>query len=87
MYPSLLQSWPLYRYADKTAVVFQDQRLTYRQIDARINRLSHALLSLGLHTGNKVGILLNSSLESVEVISGIPRAGLAVIPLNHRHSP
>ncbi len=86
MYPSLIQSWPLHRYADKTAVVFQNQRLTYRQVDARINRLSHGLLSLGLHPGHKVGILLNNSLESVEGIFGIPRAGLAVVALNARHS-
>jgi long-chain acyl-CoA synthetase len=87
MYPSLLHSWPLHRYADKTAVVFEDQRLTYRRIDARINRLSHGILSLGLRPGNKMGILLNNSLESVETLFGIPRAGLAVVPLNARHSP
>ena len=86
MNPGILQMWPLHRYADRTAIVFQQERLTFRQIDARVNRLSNGLLALGMTTGQKVAILLNNSIESVDCLSGIPRAGLATVALNARHA-
>jgi acyl-CoA synthetase (AMP-forming)/AMP-acid ligase II len=55
-------------------------------MDVRINRLSHGLLALGMTTGHKVAVLLNNCLESAMSLLGIPRAGLAYISLNARHS-
>ena len=86
MKPGLLFMWPLSRYGDRTAVVFKDTRLTFRQMDSRINRMSNGLLSLGLHTGHKVAVLLNNGLECAAGLFGIPRAGLTYIALNARHS-
>jgi long-chain acyl-CoA synthetase len=87
MKPGILFMWPVTRYRDRTAIVFKDTRLTFSQMDVRINRLSHGLLSLGLTTGHKVGVLLNNGLESATSILAIPRAGLTYISLNARHSP
>lgn len=86
MKPGLLFMWPLTRYKDRTAIVFKDTRLSFSQMDARINRLSHGLLSLGLTKGNKVAVLMNNSLESATSLFAIPRAGLAYVSLNNRHS-
>ncbi|MFH1758651.1 MAG: long-chain-fatty-acid--CoA ligase [Pseudomonadota bacterium] len=86
MRPGLLYMWPLTRYGDRTAIVFKDERLTFAQMDARINRLAHGLLSLGLATGHKVAMLMNNSLESATAIFAIPRAGLVYVSLNARHS-
>jgi acyl-CoA synthetase (AMP-forming)/AMP-acid ligase II len=55
-------------------------------MDARVNRLSHGLLSLGLTKGDKVAVLLNNSLESATSIFAIPRAGMTYVSLNARHS-
>jgi len=85
--PGVLYTWPLTRYRDRTAVVFGETRLTFGQMDGRINRLSHGLLSLGLRTGHKVAVLLNNGLEAAASIFAIPRAGLAYVALNARHSP
>ncbi len=87
MRPGLFFIWPVSRYADQTAVVFKDIRLSYSQMDKRVNRLSHGLLSLNLASGNKVAVLLNNSLESAICLLSIPRAGLTYIALNARHSP
>ena len=86
MRPGILFLWPVTRYKDRTAIVFGDIRLTFAEMDARINRLSHGLFSLGLTTGHKVGVLLNNSLESATSLLAIPRAGLTYISLNARHS-
>ncbi|UCG07239.1 MAG: AMP-binding protein [Desulfobacterales bacterium] len=87
MRPGLLFIWPVSRYADQTAVVFKNIRLSYSQMDKRVNRLSHGLLSLNLASGKKVAVLLNNSLESAICLLSIPRAGLTYIALNARHSP
>jgi len=86
MKPGILFMWPVTRFRDRTAIVFKDTRLTFSQMDVRINRLSHGLLSLGLTTGHKVGVLLNNGLESATSILAIPRSGLTYISLNARHS-
>ncbi|MGD8524405.1 MAG: AMP-binding protein, partial [Desulfobacterales bacterium] len=77
---------PVSRYAEQTAVVFKDIRLSFSQVDKRVNRLSHGLLSLGLASGHKVAVLLNNSVESAICLLSIPRAGLTYIALNSRHS-
>ena len=87
MRPGRYFLWPLTRYRNRTAVIFNDQRLTFEEMDACINRLSHGLLSLGLTTGHKVAILADNSIEAAAAIFAIPRAGLTYVTLNARHSP
>jgi acyl-CoA synthetase (AMP-forming)/AMP-acid ligase II len=87
MKPGFLFTWPLTRYKDHTAIVFKDKRLTFSQMDAAINRLSNGLLALGLSKGSKVAALMNNSVESATSLFAIPRAGLAYVSLNARHSP
>jgi len=41
------------RLPDKTALIFQDQRMTYMQIDERANQLAHALINAGLKKGDR----------------------------------
>jgi long-chain acyl-CoA synthetase len=86
MRPGLLFYWPVDRYRDKTALVLGDIRLTFGQMDAAVNRLSNALLSLNLRTGHKVAVLMGNSIEAAFSIFAIPRAGLTYVTLNARHS-
>jgi long-chain acyl-CoA synthetase len=86
MHPGVLFRWPLTRYKNHTAVVFEDTRLTFSQMDARINRLSNGLLALGLTKGCKVAVLINNSIESAASVFAIPRAGLTYVSMNTRHS-
>ena len=52
---------------DHTAVVFEGQRFTHSEFNARINRLANALRSLGLHRGDKIAVVLDNSLEVLEI--------------------
>ncbi|MCK4964097.1 MAG: AMP-binding protein, partial [Dehalococcoidia bacterium] len=45
------------KFPDKEALIYGEVRLTYRQFNARVNRLAHALLDLGINKGSKVAIL------------------------------
>ena len=86
MRPGILFTWPMTRYAERTAVVFGKDRLTYAEMDAQINQLCHGLLSLGLKKGHKIAALLNNGIESAVSILAIPRAGLTYVSLNMRNS-
>ena len=86
MKPGILFTWPAFRYGKHEAISFQNRRLNYRQINARINRLANALMSIGLQKGQKVAVLMNNCLETIDCLFGIPRAGMIYIALNTRHS-
>jgi len=69
---------------DRTAVVFGDARFTWREWNARINQLAHALTSLGLTRGDKVAVLLHNCHQILEVGQAAAKTGLVTVPLNYR---
>jgi amino acid adenylation domain-containing protein len=77
--------------ADRTpnavAVVFGGERLTYRELDRRANRLAHLLVRLGAGPGVRVALCVERSLELVVGILGILKAGAAYVPLEPAHPP
>jgi amino acid adenylation domain-containing protein len=70
------------RNPDSVAVVFEQERLTYRKINARANQLAHYLRGLGVSPDVKVGISLNRSIELVVGLLGILKAGGAYVPID-----
>ena len=67
---------------DVTAVVFEDQRLTYRQFHERVNRLANALHAMGVRKGDKVATVLPNCLELLEIYWAAPRLGAVLVPLS-----
>lgn len=65
-----------------TAVVFEEIRLSHREFNARINRLANAMLALGLRKGDKVAVVLDNSLELLEVYQMVAKTGMVVVPLS-----
>ena len=70
-----------YRRND-TALVFGAQRLTHADFDARANRAANALAGLGLVRGDRVGLLLDNSIELVELYVAAMKTGVVVVPLS-----
>ncbi len=67
---------------DHLAVVFEKQRLTYRQFNQGINRLANALLAMGIRKGDKVATLLPNCLELLEIYWAVAKIGAVVVPLS-----
>ncbi|MEA5624654.1 non-ribosomal peptide synthetase, partial [Nostoc sp. UHCC 0251] len=67
---------------DAVAVVFEDQQLTYQQLNCRANQLAYYLQSLGVKPDTLVGICVERSLEMVVGLLGILKAGGAYLPLD-----
>src|SRR6266571_3170128 len=64
------------------AVVFRDQKLTYRQLNARADQLAHRLRKLGVGPDALVGLCVERSLEMIVGLLGILKAGGAYVPLD-----
>jgi hypothetical protein len=67
---------------ENIAVVFEEQQLTYLQLNQKANQLAHYLQSLGVKPEVKVGICLERSVEMVIGLLGILKAGGAYVPLD-----
>jgi amino acid adenylation domain-containing protein len=70
------------RTPNATAVVFENERLTYSELNRRANQLAHYLVKLGVGPDVLVGILVERSLEMVVGLLGILKAGGAYVPLD-----
>ncbi len=65
-----------------TAVVFENDHLTYEELNRRSNQLAHHLAKLGVGPEVLVGICLDRSLDMVVALLGILKAGAAYVPLD-----
>jgi fatty-acyl-CoA synthase len=72
---------------DKEALVDAERRLTYRELNQRVNRLAGSLQALGLAHGDRCAILAYNCQQYVEVIFASAKLGLTLVPLNWRLSP
>jgi amino acid adenylation domain-containing protein len=70
------------RTPEAVAVVFEEHRLTYAELNRRANQLAHHLRKLGVQPDTPVGICVERSLELVVGILGILKAGGAYLPLD-----
>jgi len=70
------------RTPDAVAVVFEDEQLTYRELNQRANQLAHYLVSLGVQPEVLVGICVERSLKMLIALLAILKAGAAYVPLD-----
>lgn len=78
---SLFQRHARYR-ADRTAFVFDQTRLTYKELNEHINMVANALLKLGVNKGDKVATLLPNSQELYEIYWACGKIGAVIVPMS-----
>ncbi len=67
---------------DDVAVVFKEQRLTYRELNQKANQLARVLREKGVTANQIVGIMVERSLEMIIGVLGIIKAGGAYLPID-----
>ena len=70
------------RTPDQVAIRCGDERVTYRELEARSNGIAAALRDRGVGAGHIVGVYLNRSAGMVTALLGILKAGAAYLPLD-----
>ena len=70
------------RSPDAVAVAYEDQNLTYDELNKRANQIAHHLYSLGVGPEMVVGICVERSFEMVFGLLGILKAGGSYLPLD-----
>jgi long-chain acyl-CoA synthetase len=71
------------KYPSKTALVFEEQKLTYAQIHRDCNGLANALLASGVRRGDRVVICLPNGVDAVLAIFAALKAGAVFVLVNH----
>jgi amino acid adenylation domain-containing protein len=67
---------------DAIAVIFEDEQLTYRELNQKANQLAHHLSTLGVKPEVLVGVCVERSLEMIIALLAILKAGGAYVPLD-----
>ncbi|HEY0639758.1 MAG TPA: amino acid adenylation domain-containing protein, partial [Pseudonocardiaceae bacterium] len=75
------------RTPDALALVHGGQRLTYRHLDERANRLAHRLIDRGVRPDERVGLPAGRSVDALVGLLGILKAGGAYVPLDPSYPP
>ncbi|MBG9687408.1 non-ribosomal peptide synthetase [Bacillus mycoides] len=68
--------------ANNIAVVFEDQQLTYNELNERANQLAHYLSRQGAGRGVKIGICIERSLDMIVGLLGVLKTGGAYVPID-----
>ena len=64
-----------------TAAVDGDREMTYQQLDTAANRVAHQLARLNVRRGDRIGLYMEKTADSLAAIYGILKAGAAYVPL------
>jgi len=70
---------------DKTAILFNGNATSYRELEERSNQLANYLISKGVTTGNIIGVAMDRSIDMVIALLGVVKAGAAYIPLDPQY--
>lgn len=70
------------RFPDKPACVFENEHLSYAELNKRANQLAHYLIKAGVESGQLIGISVERSLDMIVGLLGVLKAGGAYVPLD-----
>jgi fatty-acyl-CoA synthase len=74
-------------FSDKTAVIYEDKRYTYKEFNDRVNNLAGALIKAGIRKGDKVAFICPNTPPMLEAHYAVPLIGAVLVSINIRLSP
>ncbi|KIO56928.1 Long-chain-fatty-acid--CoA ligase [Bacillus subtilis] len=70
---------------DHTALQYEGESLTYRELNERANRLARGILSLGAGEGRTAAVLCERSMDMIVSILAVLKSGSAYVPIDPEH--
>ena len=71
-----------YKFPVKIAAKDHSRQVTYGELNARVNRLAHGLLSVGVCKGDSVAVMVGNRIEHLEILFATAKIGALAIPLD-----
>lgn len=71
-------------FPDKPALIMGMEQRTYGELNARVNRLAHALRRAGVGVGDTVGAALHNGCEWYELLNAAGKLGAQLVPMGYR---
>jgi len=72
---------------DRIAAICGDRQLTWGEFDRATSRVANALLTVGIRHDEPVGLVMTNSLEMLEVMFGVVKAGACMVPISGLLTP
>ena len=79
--------WNVRRQPDKIAVIYDDTRISFAELNKRGNSLVHGLWDMGVKKGDRVAVLADICHQYMEIGLAAPKGGMIVVPINYRFTP
>ena len=74
-------------FPDKTALIHEEVRATYKQVNTKANLVARWLMNLGISKGDRIILVLENCLEYVVSYYGVLKAGAVAVPLSSDLKP
>lgn len=71
------------KFPEKNALIFQEKRITYEELNKRVNALANRLLDMGGKKGDRVAVILHNCPEYIETYFACAKSGLIFAPINN----
>jgi len=70
------------KHPDKTAVRFEGQSITYRDLNSRCNQLANGLKDLGLAAGDRCMVMMPNRIQVITIYYALAKLGAVIVPVN-----
>ncbi|HEX8462161.1 MAG TPA: condensation domain-containing protein, partial [Segetibacter sp.] len=70
------------KFPTKTAIVFGDRKINYKQVNETANQVAHYLIDKGIKAGDVVGVAIDRSPDMLVSILAVMKSGAAYLPLD-----
>jgi len=67
---------------DKTYFMYQDQKVSYRELDKNVNRIANTLLEMGVRKGDRICFMMKNSIEFIYSWFALGKIGAVMVPMN-----
>ena len=74
-------------HPEKTAIIFEDQPITYKALNEGANQWAHLLCEKGIRKGDRIAVVLLNCVEFLEAFFAAAKLGAIFVPLNWRLAP
>ena len=74
-------------HPEKTAIIFEDQPITYKALNDGANQWAHLLCEKGIRKGDRIAVVLLNCVEFLEAFFAAAKLGAIFVPLNWRLAP